>query len=497
MIEAYCHLRSYSSGDQVEVHVSTDAAGYELSVGCEAKARIVVLELPWLEGRKHAVPEDVVAQGCGWPVEASFIVPDHWKSGFYRIVLTTPEGEVGEAFFVLRAAHPTSRILWTIETNTWNAYNYYGGASTYTSDLKSYSHGASHVSFLRPMPKGFLSLPADHPRLTNTGKPDASVPYATWAEEHGMTFWSGAASWGHWGRTFATWLEEEGIDVDYAVSSDLEMRPELVSPYTLLLAVGHDEYWSWGMRDTVEAFVASGGNAVFLTGNTAFWQVRLEQGGQQMVAFKAAVESDPVMGTAEERRNTGIWSHHLTRRPENRMTGLSFTRGGYGRIAGATPASSGGYTVYRHRHWALDGTGLSYGDQLGAAHAIIGYELDGCALRLEDGLPYPTGEDGTPAGFEVVALAPAALFDRDTAPAGMYPDDALTDLELVAKQVTGACDPAAQAKFAHGHAVMGTFEVPGGGTVFSAGTTEWAFALEDPQVARITRNVLARLSRRS
>ena len=497
MIDAYCRHRSYVAGDRIELHVSTDAGTYALSVGREAKGRAVVLEMAGLEGRWHAIPDDAVARGCGWPVGTGFVVPDDWKSGFYRVVLTTPDGQAGEAFFVLRAARPTSGILWTIETNTWNAYNYFGGASTYTSDLRSYSDGAARVSFLRPLPRGFLSLPADHPRLANTGAPDTSVPYAAWAEERGMLLWSGAASWALWGRTFAAWLEDEGVDVDYAASSDLEARPEMVRPYALLLSVGHDEYWSWGMRDTVEAFVASGGNAAFLTGNTAFWQVRLERDGEQMVAFKAAVARDPVVGTADERRNTGIWSHRLTGRPENRMTGLSFTRGGYGRIAGATPASSGGYTVYRHRHWALEGTGLSYGDQLGAAHAIVGYELDGCALALRDGLPYPTGEDGTPAGFEVIALAPAALFNRETAPAGMYPDDAQTDLELVAEQVTGASGPDAQARFAHGHAVMGAFTVPGGGTVFSAGTTEWAFALRDPQVARITRNVLARLSHRA
>ncbi len=497
MIEAYCGHRSYVAGDRVEVHISTDAARYDLSVGREAKSRSVVLQRTGLAGRRHAVPVDVVAEGCGWPVEVGFTVPAEWRSGFYRLVLTTPDGQCGEAFFVLRAARPASRILWTIETNTWNAYNYYGGASTYTSDLKTYSAGATHVSFLRPMPKGFLSLPAGHPRLANTGAPDTSVPYATWAEERGMLFWSGAASWAHWGRAFATWLEEEGIEVDYAVDSDLELRPDLVAPYALLLFVGHDEYWSWGMRDTVEAFVGAGGHAAFLTGNTAFWQVRFERDGDRMVAFKAAVESDPVMGTTDERRNTGIWSHHRTGRPENRMTGLSFTRGGYGRIAGATPASSGGYTVYRPRHWALEGTGLSYGDQLGAAHALIGYELDGCALRLEDGLPYPTGEDGTPTDFDVIALAPAALFDRETAPAGMYPDDVLTDLELVCEQVVGNHDTAAQARFAHGHAVMGSSTGPGGGTVFSVGTTEWAFALGDPQVAIITRNVLDCLSKRS
>lgn len=41
---------------------------------------------------------------------------------------------------------------------------------------------------------------------------------------------------------------------------------------------------------------------------------------------------------------------------------------------------------------------------------------------------------------------------------------------------------------------MGTYVSEGGGTVFSAGTTDWAFGLDDVQVATVTRNVLMRLS---
>jgi hypothetical protein len=493
MIEAYCTRRSYVAGDRVAVHVSTDQGAFALSVGREAKSRVVVHEQAEIVGAEHPIPADVVPNGCGWPEAVSFEVPAEWTSGFYRIVLTTASGEHAETFFILRATTPTSRILWTIETNTWNAYNYFGGASTYTSDLKAYAKGATRVSFLRPLPKGFLSLPADSQRLANPGAPDPTMTYLAWGAAQGLTLWSGAASWGNWGRALATWLEDEGIAVDYAASSDLEERPGIVEGYRLLLSNGHDEYWSWGMRDTVEGFVARGGNAAFFSGNVAFWQVRLEQDGQQMVAYKSAVADDPVMGTHDERHNSGLWSHRLTKRPENEMTGLSFCRGGYARFGNATPASAGGYTVYRHKHWALEGTGLAYGDQLGASSTLIGYEVDGCALQFHRGLPCPTGEDGTPKNMEVIAIAPATLWDRETAAPGIYTAETLTDLELVCEQVLGDHSPESQALLYHGHAVMGAFTNEAGGTVFSAGTTEWAFALKDPQVAQITRNVLRRL----
>jgi hypothetical protein len=41
----------------------------------------------------------------------------------------------------------------------------------------------------------------------------------------------------------------------------------------------------------------------------------------------------------------------------------------------------------------------------------------------------------------------------------------------------------------NGHAVFGTFTR--GGTVVTTGCTEWAYGLDDPAVAQITRNILA------
>jgi hypothetical protein len=494
MLEAYCTRRSYAAGDEIDLHISTDAASLDVAVVRDGLHPQTVFEAERITAASHPIPKDVVENGCAWPVGFTFQAQSGWKSGFYKIALTSLRGERAEAFFVLRAVRPTASILWVIETNTWNAYNFFGGASTYTAGGDSYSGGAARVSFLRPLPRGFISLPEHSPRMATVGVVDRTLPYAAWAAEQGLTVWTGAASWAQWGAKFATWLDREGIQVDYAANSDLQEFPNVLNGYKLMLSVGHDEYWSWPMRDAVEAFIAAGGNVAFFSGNTSYWQVRLEKDLQQMVAFKAAVASDPVMGTAQERQNTGIWSHRLTRRPENKMTGVSFARGGYARVAGVTPASAGGYTIYRDKHWALQDSGLSYGDQLGAALSLIGYECDGCELQLKGGLPFPTGADGTPCNFEVIAIAPVALFSRENSPEWLYPEGVMTDLELVAHQALGNTDPESLATLAHGHAVMGTYVSAGGGSVFTSGTTEWACCLSDPQVACITRNIIQRLS---
>lgn len=495
MIEAYCGRQSYGAGDYVAVHVSTSSSTFTLRVLRYRLQPEEVHVAARIKADEYPIPADVVANGCDWPASYVFEVPEDWPSGFYMVRIVSEDGELAEAFFVVRTQRTRNSILWVIETNTWNAYNNFGGASTYIADKEVYANGAARVSFDRPFPRGTVSLPKTALRLATIGEPDTSIPYVAWSLDRGVSPFTGAASWGQWGSVFADWLEEQGIAVDYAVSSDLEEFPGLLDGYRLYLSVGHDEYWSWAMRDAVESFIVRGGNAMFLSGNTSYWQVRLEKNRKQMVAFKAKVDEDPVMSTSEERRNTGMWSHRLTRRPENEMTGLSFTRGGYARFAGATPASSGGYTIYRPTHWALEGTGLSYGDELGGKQSIVGYECDGCLFQFQHGRPVPTGADGTPGNFEIIAIAPVALWSKQTAPPGYFPDGVLSDLELVGEQLVGSHAPEVTETFAYGHAVMGTYVSAGGGQVFSAGTTDWVFGLVDAQVARITKNVIVRLSR--
>jgi hypothetical protein len=43
-------------------------------------------------------------------------------------------------------------------------------------------------------------------------------------------------------------------------------------------------------------------------------------------------------------------------------------------------------------HWAFAGTGLYYGDLLGADSHIYGYEVDGLDFEIRYGLPYPTAD---------------------------------------------------------------------------------------------------------
>ncbi len=483
MIAGYCWPQSALPGGAVGLHVSTTSRSFDVEVVRQGSRDDRVFARKDVEGAEYAVPDDAGSAGCRWPAALEIDVGE-WRSGFYLVQLTAEDGERAEAFFVVRAVGPSTRPLLVLSTSTWAAYNDWGGPSYYTG---------GHVSSLeRPLPKGFLARPVpERLRAARIGELEPAEVGGYLRD--GYSFWIVAAGWAGWEHLFVRWAETEGLDLDLAASHDLETASDLLEGRSLYLSVGHDEYWSAGMRDAVEGFVDAGGRAAFFSGNTAFWQIRMEDGGRRQVAYKMDIDRDPVRGTAEESSLSTMWSDPLVGRPENRMTGVSFTRGGYAHLENA-PHGTGGYTVWRPDHWAFDGLGLTAGDVVGAEPVVVGYECDGCELQLVDGLPAPTGADGTPPDLQVLATAPAHLWETRERPAAL-PAGGVGELNWVAERLAGADTAANRARFAHGRAVMGSFE-RGRGEVFTTGCTDWAFGLGDPVVSRITRNVIERSAQR-
>ncbi len=484
MLDGYAWPQSVLPGGEVALHVSSSGP-FGVEVAREGGAREVVWRADAVAGTEHPVPATASADGCDWPASLAVPTDGAWRSGHYSVRLTNGDEEA-HAFFAVRPAADPAPILLVLSTSTANAYNDWGGPSLYT--------GGTRVSFERPLARGFLAKPEPAVRKAQAVPDREALGYFAWAAEHDLSPWSGGAGWWTWERSFVAWAEREGFAIDVAISQDLEEHPDVLEGHRLLLSVGHDEYWSWGMRDTVEAFLDGGGNAAFFSGNTCWWQVRFDDRHRGMTCFKYRAAEDPVLGTAEERSLTGAWADRRVGRPESAMTGLSFSRGGYSRYGLGVPRASGAYTVWRADHWAFDGTDLRYGDALGLADAIVGYEVDGCELTLKDGLPVPTHTDGAPATLQILATAPATLWSQDEQPS-RYADEP-GELEHVAQALFGDGWREELHRIRHNHAVVASFDHPGGGTVFNAGCTDWTYGIEggDASVCRITRNVLERLS---
>jgi hypothetical protein len=506
-VEAYCGRLSYTAGDELTVHVRCTTDRYDVEIFRWGATRELVWSAADLPGTIPGTPVDADAAGCDWPASITITVPAEWRSGFHHVRLRAhgapDDRAVGDACFVVRApiGAPSARALVVIATNTYNAYNSWGGRSLYT--------GAREVSYRRPFGRGMID------RL-HTERDDRKSRPVRWDEEpdtdgeiyqryrhqHGYPGYMSSAGWFTYERRFVEWAEAQGLVFDSAVSTDLEQHPGLLDGYDLVLSVGHDEYWSVGQRDAVERFVAGGGNLASMSGNTMFWQVRIARDGDSMVCHKYKAHlDDPVVASADPAVRsgmTGMWADPVVGRPETSILGAGSAWGLYSRFGQATPRGAGAFTVYRDGHWLFEGTGLRYGDLLGARHGVVGYETVGCRLTFDEyQLPIAAGGDGTPAEIEVVAFCPASNLQMGEYPSSIAALDDQGDLEFVAERIHGRVDADSIARVRHGNAVMVVSRPFGatGGEVVTIGSTDWVFGLAgDPAVARVTRNVIERFA---
>ena len=507
-IEAYCTPLS-SGGEAVALRVSTRADRYDVVVDRWGRRRDTVWRSEALPGTYVAPPADADAAVCRWPVSVRIPVDPSWRSGFYLVTLTAsgaPGGrDVAHACFVVRGrAEAPSRALYVLDTNTWNAYNTWGGRSLYT--------GATTVSFDRPFARGMLCRP-DVDRDDRKSRP---VRRGETPDADGLIFQEyrtanaypsaiGSAGWFTHGRRFVEWAEGEGYEFDYAVSTDLEFEPGLLDDRDLVISVGHDEYWSAGQREAVERYVAEGGHFVSCSGNTMFWQVRIEHDADatNMVCHKyRAHRDDPVVAQGRPDLMTGMWADPVVGRPEWSLLGAGSAFGLYHRFGKATARGVGGFVVYRPDHWLLAGTGLGYGDVLGADDGVVGYETVGCPIQLDEfQLPVAAPRPDLPPGIEIVAHVPSSNLGVGEYPKSIAALDDQGDLEFIAERIHGRDDATNRRKVRHGNAVLLACRPFGddGGEVVTIGTTDWVFGLAgDTNVARVTANALDRaLGRRA
>ncbi|NNC80463.1 MAG: hypothetical protein HKN94_09960 [Acidimicrobiales bacterium] len=507
-IWGYTGQPSYGPGDTLELHVSTTASTWGFEIWRDGAEFEQLHEVSGLGGDRQETPDDVVGAGCGWPVGATFEIPDDWPSGGYLIVFRGEKDGVEvsqDGFFVLRAAEPgvKSRLAMIVATYSWQEYNDWGGGCGYFSD-EFIDHSMDplevreksfkpRLSLHRPWSRGLIRTPVGAPRLAQPPLPFGAavgVPAADWAISNGYSVWTIANGWARYDGLTARWLEAEGYEPELLSQWDLDRDPTVLENYGAVITTGHDEYWTAVGRDALDNFIERGGRYARLAGNIV-WQVRLEDDLRTQVCHKYAAHADPERANPDRNVRSGAFEAHYIDNPPVTTFGANGFRGVYSRMAGLSPRGPGGFIVYRPGHWAFDGADVYYGDVLGGELPLVGYESDGIAYTFRDGLPFPTNEDGTPENLEILAITPVTLEEEDHGHAGSMITIADGDLAFAAEAVFGADTPDNRDKLRYGSAVI-THMPKGQGEVFCAGTTEWCYALATghTQVEIITRNVL-------
>ncbi|HEX3560514.1 MAG TPA: N,N-dimethylformamidase beta subunit family domain-containing protein [Pyrinomonadaceae bacterium] len=471
MIQAYPDRPGLRAGEKLRLHVSTDNPHRRFHVDFYRQGERLV-KMGSLDGQTgHDFAPLSHNEDWGWP-GYDFLIPGDWPTGAYFAALaeTDEHGEPlistdevcadsrdARALFAVKSSAPgqNARILYKLSLTTYHAYNYSGGGNLYAGRWFTdpfTKKRVNKVSLRRPgggMGGAIPDFDAGGNLPSSLDPYDQTSPRQTFA---------------HWDIPLIAWLEKNGYRVDYCTDLDLHEEQDLLTPYNLLLSVGHDEYWSEQMRERVEAFVRQGGNVAFFSGNTCWWHI-------EFCDFVKCADGE--LHPTAFIRDFKWWK----KSPENLLTGVSYRNAG-GWWAGERDAV--GYAVQNAGHWVYEGTGLCDGDVFGADERLVGYECDGALFTRDSrGFPFPTGEDSTP--FDFVILGVGTLTDGDAG------DGPAEGWQFEARENQGRGPRAA---------TMGLYTR--GGIVFTAATTDWTRVLNANQtVDRITRNVLDRLQSRA
>lgn len=368
----YLSRLSVVQGETLRFYISTSFDTFSIGItrlGAEPRS---VARIEGVRGGVQAVRDSAYILGCDWKPTASFIIPETWSSGVYEAEFPTTEGSK-RMIFVVREREPASRsrTLICLSSNTWQAYNNFGGKSLY--DFNSTHTTASYkVSLDRPFTNAMASNYFKH-----TDK-------------------------------LVRWMEKEQMPAEFCMIDDLDRDPALLAHYDVLVIAGHSEYWSRPERRQMQQLVDRGGRLIILGGNTCWWQVRFENDHRTMVCYKSAV-ADPMYGI-DNSIVTENWSRDPIDEPENSLIGVSFAHGGYVNRDSLLLWSNGngGFTAYHADSWIFDSTNVRDGDIFGQRSSVVGYEVDGALYRWSrDSMLELIGADRTPRNFQILGMAPA------------------------------------------------------------------------------------------
>ncbi|MCG3126125.1 MAG: hypothetical protein CHACPFDD_00955 [Phycisphaerae bacterium] len=320
-IEGYADKSSVEPGGVIRFMVSTSEPVYSILVYRLSLYSTPLLIESGLTGVEQSYPADSYAAGCGWAPSYELTVPLEWTSGPYLARLDVGGGNFSTIFFVVRSANPgqASNMLFQCSTNTYQAYNNWGGKSLYSTNSSS----------------------------------NIRSPRVTYDRPYALNSTKGSGEFYFWEANMARFLENQGIHPDYCTNVDLHQDATLLSHYDLFMSVGHDEYWSAAMYDQAEQHRDAGRSLAFFGANNVYWRVDFESGDRVMFV---------------EKFNNAYWWRNQGR-PEAALVGIAYTDGMLG-------TGLHGYRVLQPGSAYLRLTGLKLLQPLGQYSSFIGHEGD-------------------------------------------------------------------------------------------------------------------------
>jgi len=440
-VEGYMSKSSINKGQSIKLFYSVN----EPNLPTDAMVSIEVFRSGWYQGiggRKLLGPINVppIAQempsferdgllACKWKDPFILNTESSWTSGVYLVKMTLKPAQVQSyAIFVVRDDDRKEKadIMLQLPFNTYQAYNIWGGKNIYRCNLSKRCEQARMASFDRP-----YAAPDNKAGAFGTGageylsnvQPFETYPIKTTAS---------------WNYNMVRWMEKNGLDVTYVANADVHSRlPRLMKP-RVFMTQGHDEYWSWAMRDHVMAWRDEGVHLAFLGSNTAYWQIRYEDsdGESSLETDNTNTESRTMVCYRREKKDPIKTQYRTTKwrlvRPEALLVGVEY-------LFPLGDPFDEDMLVSNYEHWMFKNTGVKKGDAL---PGLLGYEVD--RIQKESLVPKEGNLDEPVKN--IVELFATPLINRKN------------------NKITS-----------HG----AIYQASSGAYVFSPGTMQWSWGLDD------------------
>ncbi|MCI4671096.1 MAG: hypothetical protein MRZ79_23360 [Bacteroidia bacterium] len=418
----------YESGEEVNIYASWRGGdSVDLYLFDILQKDTLLHEKVWVEHQE--VKRGVAIGGTNWTANYSLKLPSGSPTGWFVLGLKKDKSQFYQSIFI-QPRVVKKKIAFLFSTNTWNAYNFWGGHSIYSKNK------TDAVSFRRPQ------LLAD-PFLKN------SFP------NHQLYFQAANKD-----RYVAEMLDTAEYQFDAFSMEDLEASQSILYEYDVWIISTHSEYWTKNMLNNLNTYLDSGGSFVNLAGNVAAYESFLNLNSRQLKVQRA------IENLWEERDSLGL-------RPFGMKPGF---------LGFHTYAP---YQIEKDSSWLLQGTELENGDLIGQVSDSYDYTyMYGSWLERIWGLR-KKGKRGAASGLEIDQLYEGTPDNWVTVAAGLNP-------RLDGKGEVYPQEIAVPWQRGEG-GYIGYYEHPAGGIVFGTGSMAFTGALPyDENCRTIVLNAIRR-----
>jgi len=369
LLDGYTDKLSYRAGETVHFYTRTDivtASPMSKNIVDMNDVYLTSVSLTTnVQSGKNLI--DPWVNGFNYSETGTWQVSDSVKSGLYKIVVgMDPINDVQIYIpIIIKAKTKTAiDVVVVVSSNTDLAYCYSGGKNLYNT--------------YQPGPSGRLAK-------TNDGQTTPSVSFhrPLWGtlgelQNEASDYYVGFMQWMEASNRFGS------NNVSVIADQDMDDYTEL-SNAKLLIIIGHSEYWTRKARNSVDQFVDSGKDAIVLSGNTFWWQVRYSTDNSQMICYKGNTFPPSDSDTGNVLLKTINWNDPSLKFSILGSVGADWGHARYGTTQSPPPLSMfGGYKIIQGNSPLINGVVAQ-----NSVLTVFTGEYDGILVKGLDSNNYP------------------------------------------------------------------------------------------------------------